>query len=83
MKNLSCSLALVLAAACGGDGGLTGDDMPTPDAAPDAPPGSMVINVPAGDLTGPITWEARNTYILQGYVFITGGKLTIEAGTVI
>ena len=76
---------LVLLAACGGgDSGLTGDDSPMPDAAtPDTPPGSMVIEVPGGDLQGPITWEARNTYILKGYVFITIGTLTIETGTVI
>ena len=30
------------------------------------------------------TWTANNTYILDGYVFLEdGGKLTIEAGTVI
>jgi hypothetical protein len=82
MKNSIC-LALLLA-ACGGDSGLTGDDSPLPDAAqPDSPPGSMVIHIAAGDLTGPITWEAKNTYVLDGYVFVTSGKLTIEAGTVI
>lgn len=82
MKKSIC-LALVLA-ACGGDSGLTGDDTPQPDAPPpDSPPGSMIIRVAGGDLAGPITWEAQNTYILDGYVFVTSGKLTIEAGTVV
>ena len=84
MKKLSWSLALVFAAACGGDDALTGDDTPLPDAPqPDTPPGAMIIHVPAGDLAGNITWEAQNTYILDGYVFVTSGKLTIQAGTVI
>ena len=83
MKKLSC-LALLFAAACGGDDGLTGDDTPMPDASnPDSPPGSMVIRIPAGDMSGNVTWESRNTYILEGYVFFTSGKLTIQPGTVI
>ncbi|MBA3818258.1 MAG: hypothetical protein H0X17_05160 [Deltaproteobacteria bacterium] len=83
---LSLFSAVSLVAACGGDdSGLTGDDAPPPDAAPspDSPPGSMIIDVPGGDLTGDITWEAGNTYVLKGYVFMTGGTLTIEPGTVV
>jgi len=84
MKKLSWSLALVLAAACGGNDGLTGDDTPLPDAPqPDSPPGAMIIDIPGGDISGNITWEAKNTYILKGYVFLTSGKLTIQPGTVI
>ena len=81
---LFVSIALALG-ACGGDSGLTGDDVQPPDAAPevDAPPGSMIIHIPAGDIATDQTWEAKNTYILDGYVFVTGGTLTIEAGTVI
>jgi hypothetical protein len=85
MKKQLWSIGFLAFAACGGDSGLTGDDVQPPDAAPepDAPPGSMIIHIPAGDITGDQTWEAKNTYILDGYVFVTGGTLTIEAGTVI
>ncbi len=85
MKNNLIWLASLALAACGGDSGLTGDDTAPVDAAPevDAPPGSEIIHIPAGDITTSQTWEARNTYILDGYVFVTGGILTIEAGTVI
>lgn len=78
-------VSLLLLAACGGDdGGLTGDDTPPPDApSSDTPPGSMIIEVPGGDISGDITWTAENTYVLTGYVFMTSGTLTIEAGTVI
>jgi hypothetical protein len=85
MKKL-LSMLLATAAACGGDSGLTGDDTPTPDSPqpdPDAPPGGEVIHIAAGDIATDQTWSAINTYILDGYVFMTGGTLTIEAGTVI
>jgi hypothetical protein len=86
MKKL-LSMILATAAACGGDSGLTGDDTPTPDSPvtpdPDAPPGGEVIHIAAGDIATDQTWSAINTYILDGYVFMTGGTLTIEAGTVI
>jgi len=84
-RSFSFSLSCLALAACGGDDSLTGDDAPMPDAAPtpDTPPGSMVIDVPGGDIQGPITWTANNTYILKGYVFVTAGTLTIEPGTVI
>ena len=57
----------------------------TPDAAPpiDTPPGVTAVDVPAGDITADTTWTADNMYILKGYVFVTGGTLTIEPGTVI
>ena len=76
-------LTVSLVAACGGND-LTGDDAPI-DAAPevDAPPGSEIIHIPAGDLAGDITWSGTNTYILDGYVFVVGGTLTIEAGATI
>lgn len=44
------------------------------------------ITVTDADLTGSsdVTWTNDQEYILDGYVFLeTGGKLTIEAGTVI
>lgn len=84
-KLLSSISFLALAAACGGDDGLTGDDTPMPDAAPtpDSPPGTMVIDVPGGDIQGPITWESGNTYVLKGYVFVTAGTLTIEPGVTV
>ncbi len=85
-------LALTLvAAACGGDdSGLTDDvtdditDDVTDDAPPiDAPPGITRVDVPAGDITADTTWTANNEYTLKGYVFVTGGTLTIEPGTVV
>lgn len=90
MKTIS-TLILALATssslvACGSDSGLTGgDDEPTPDAAPqpDTPPGVTVVRVPGGDLSGDIRWTANHIYVLEGYVFLTGGTLTIEPGTTI
>ncbi len=85
MKNL-LSITFMAAAACGGDSGLTGDDdTPPPDTSPDpdAPPGGETIRIPAGDIATDQTWTANNVYILDGYVFMTGGTLTIEAGTVV
>ena len=71
--------------ACGGNSGLTGDDTPQPDAAPeiDAPPGVTIVHIPAGDIATDQLWEAKNIYVLDGYVFVTGGTLTIEAGTLV
>lgn len=80
MKTTTGFLALGLAlAACGGD-----DNPGNPDAPinqPDGPPGGMDIDVAGGDITTDTTWESQNTYILKGQVFVTGGTLTIEAGT--
>ena len=86
MKKLTWCTALVLA-ACGGGSGLGGDDDPQlPDAyVPpiDTPPGVTVVNVPAGDIATDTTWTADKIYVLEGYVFVTSGTLTIEAGTVV
>ena len=83
MKKLSL-LAVSILAACGGDSGLTGDDTPPIDGREtDAPPGSEIIHIPAGDITGDITWKGQNTYVLDGYVFLISGTLTIEAGATI
>ena len=84
MKQLSLALALTLA-ACGGDSGLTGDDTGPVDSGPDidGPPGSETIRIPAGDITGDLTWKGANTYILEGYVFLVSGTLTIEPGATV
>lgn len=84
MKTAFASLlaSFVFASACGDTGNA---DLPV-DAkvnTPDAPASGGLVEVPAGDLTGPVTWEAKNTYVLKGQVFVTGGTLTIEAGTVV
>ena len=47
----------------------------------DAPPGVTIVDVPAGDITTDTTWTADHIYVLEGYVFVTGGTLTIEPGT--
>jgi hypothetical protein len=86
MKKLLSITFVAAAAACGGDSGLTGDDTPDPDTMPpdpDAPPGGEVVHIAEGDITSDQLWEAKNTYVLDGYVFVTGGTLTIEAGTVV
>lgn len=49
----------------------------------DAAPSTETVEVPAGDLTGPITWQAGKTYVLHGPVFVILGTLTIEPGTTI
>ena len=75
--------ALATTAACKDNSGLTGDDQPEPDAAPqpDAPPGVTIVDVPAGGIATDTMWTKDNIYVLKGYVFMTGGTLTIEAGT--
>ena len=82
--SLWLSLALILP-ACGGDDGLTGDDTPMPDAAPqpDAPPGITAVDVPASDIAVDTHWTADHIYTLKGYVWVTGGTLTIDPGTVV
>jgi hypothetical protein len=84
-KHLSLFTALALWGACDSGSGLTGDDTPEPDAAPmpDAPPGMKVVDVPAGDISVDTTWTSDTIYTLKGYVFVTGGTLTIQAGTTI
>ncbi|MBA3455634.1 MAG: hypothetical protein H0T42_21245, partial [Deltaproteobacteria bacterium] len=79
------ALGLATTAACTNDSGLTGDDGPEPDAAPmpDAPPGVTIVDVPAGDISADTTWTKNTIYVLKGYVFVTGGTLTIEAGTTV
>ncbi|MFM7819141.1 MAG: hypothetical protein ACKPGI_19520, partial [Verrucomicrobiota bacterium] len=43
-----------------------------------------VVNVPAGYLTGEVSWKGTNTYILQGFVYVVdGAALRIEPGTVV
>jgi len=77
------ALALATAAACGDDSGLIGEPMPDAGEEIDAPPGVTIVNVPAGDISTDTTWTKDNVYVLGGYVFFTGGTLTIEAGTTI
>lgn len=89
MKRIAWCMALSAATlgACGGGSGLDGDDnTPLPDAAMppiDTPPGVTTVSVPGGDITSDQTWTADHVYVLEGYVFVTGGTLTIEPGTVI
>lgn len=77
-------LALVAIPACKDNSGITGgDDEPGPDAAPpiDTPPGVTAVDVLAGDISTDTVWTADTVYTLKGYVFVTGGTLTIEPGT--
>lgn len=74
------SLALSPLVACSDDDSNDDDDMMDPDPPP---PDSNQVNVAAGDITADTTWVASKTYTLKGQVFVTGGTLTIEAGTVI
>lgn len=42
------------------------------------------IPVTDADIVGNVTWEASNTYVLNGFVFVEAGEtLTIQAGTVV
>jgi len=46
--------------------------------------GDNIIEVSDDDLTTEdVTWTAGNTYLLDGFVYLEGGTLTIEPGTVI
>jgi hypothetical protein len=86
MKMLSWCLALSLAACGGGSGVGDDDDQPLPDAyVPpiDTPPGVTIVNVPAGDINTDTSWTADHIYVLDGYVFVTGGTLTIQPGTTV
>jgi len=70
--------------ACGGDSGLTGDDTPPVDSPTvDTPPGVTNVDVPAGDIATGDHWTADHIYTLKGYVFVTGGTLTIDAGVTV
>jgi len=42
-----------------------------------------VVTVTDADLNGTTTWTSDNEYLLDGFVFLEEGTLTIEAGTVI
>ncbi|MFW5755090.1 MAG: hypothetical protein ACOCWK_00715, partial [Tangfeifania sp.] len=42
-----------------------------------------VVTVTDTDLNGDATWTNDNVYLLDGFVFLEQGTLTIEAGTVI
>ncbi len=86
------TLALLSAAACKDDSGITGDDGPDPmpDAfvpTIDAPEGVTLVDVGTPnqptDITTDTLWTKNKIYTLKGYVFVTGGTLTIEAGTTI
>ena len=41
------------------------------------------VTVKDADLAGTTTWTKNNIYLLDGFVFLESGTLTIEAGTVI
>ena len=50
----------------------------------DLPAGSAeTVIVTDGDLNGSATWTSDKTYLLDGFVFLEEGTLTIQAGTVI
>ncbi len=44
---------------------------------------SQTVIVTDADLTGDATWTSDNVYLLDGFVYLEEGTLTIEAGTVI
>lgn len=49
---------------------------------PDVTPGTLVTI--SGEITTNTTWKAKNTYKLEGFVYVTSGAtLTIEPGTII
>jgi hypothetical protein len=81
MRRLSFPLGtlfLLAAVACGGDDDGGGDDDDdTPDAAE-----SATVEV-SDDVDADTTWSADKTYVLKDHIFVTGGTLTIEAGTTI
>jgi hypothetical protein len=83
MRRLSTTILFASAitlAACGGDDDDGGDD----DGAGDIDGGddSSTIEV-TDDIAADATWTADKTYILKDHIFVTGGTLTIEAGTLI
>lgn len=44
---------------------------------------AQTVTVTDADLTGDATWTSDNVYLLDGFVYLEEGTLTIEAGTVI
>ena len=78
LNSKSALLAGVIAAGLAGCGE---DEVPvTPP--PEELPTAQAIDV-AQNITGDTTWSALNTYTLKSHVFVEGGTLTIEPGTVI
>lgn len=76
---LLCSAATTMI-GCSDDDDDDDDGMMDP---PDGPPAdSKDVNV-AADITADTTWVAGKTYTLKAQIFVTGGTLTIEPGTVI
>jgi hypothetical protein len=78
--------AALALAACGGGSGLGDDDQPLPDAfvpVIDTPPGVTAVMVPGGDISTDTHWTPDHIYVLEGYVFVTGGTLTIDAGVTV
>lgn len=82
MRHASLSIfsALLVTAALG-----CSDDSDDPIDPPDdgPPPTGNAGDIPAGDITASTVWSGAKTYTLKGQVFITGGTLTIQPGTVI
>lgn len=83
-KGLGIGMIVFLLASCGSDdgGGGGGADAP-PSVTPDAPPGGGETITVSADLTADAHWTADNTYVLAGHVFVLGGTLTIDPGTVV
>ncbi|MBN1448222.1 MAG: T9SS type A sorting domain-containing protein [Bacteroidetes bacterium] len=47
-------------------------------------PQSEIVQITDADIDGDVVWSSRNTYILNGFVFVEDGEsLTIQPGTVI
>jgi hypothetical protein len=91
-------LALPLAPACGGDdddsadggddtGDDTGDDGGDDTGDDTGDDGSSVCGGDAVDVTDDIeadaTWTSDNVYCLNTHIFVRGGTLTIEPGTLV
>jgi hypothetical protein len=73
------SILVLAAAACGDDD--SGDDVGDDDDDGDDDDGSVVEVTEAIEASE--TWTADKTYILKDHIFVTGGTLTIEAGTTV
>jgi hypothetical protein len=83
--DLTSLLALALVGGCASDSGLTDPAPGNPDPIDPIPvdPDAKTVEIAAGDIPAGDHWTADKTYILKGYVFVTGGTLTIDAGTVV